>query len=219
MNAAIRRRPPIEFWFDFGSNYSYLAAQRIETLAGAAGFEVAWRAFLLGPIFREFGWETSPFVLQKEKGAYVWRDMERQCVKYGLPWRRPSVFPRLALLPARVVAAHPGAPWIGAFCRAVMQQNFVADQDINTESVVRQALAAAGADPDLALTAASADAAKQALRARTAEARERGVFGAPTFFIADEMFWGNDRLEDAVEYASRLVPEDLSPRNPIEAAE
>lgn len=82
----------IEFWFEFGSNYSYLSALRIDALARAAGVEVLWRPFLLGPIFRELGWSSSPFVLQPAKGRYVWRDMEREAAKYDLPWRRPSVF-------------------------------------------------------------------------------------------------------------------------------
>jgi 2-hydroxychromene-2-carboxylate isomerase len=194
----------IEFWFDFGSNYSYLAAQRIEALATGAGLAVAWRAFLLGPIFREFGWDTSPFVLQKEKGAYMWRDMERQCAKYGLPWRRPSVFPRLALLPARVVSAHPRAPWLGAFCRAVTRQNFALDQDINAVEQVRAALVEAGVEAEAVLAAAASDATKAMLRALTAEARARGIFGAPTFFARGEMFWGNDRLEDAIACATAL---------------
>ncbi|MDM5181206.1 DsbA family protein, partial [Massilia sp. DJPM01] len=73
--------PQLAFWFDFGSNYSYLSTMRIEALAAAQGVRVLWKPFLLGPVFKSFGWNTSPFVLQKEKGAYVWRDMQRQCDK------------------------------------------------------------------------------------------------------------------------------------------
>ena len=84
----------LEFWFEFASTYSYLSVMRIDGLTRAAGLRIAWRPFLLGPIFRSFGWSTSPFLLQKEKGAYAWIDMERQCRKFGLPWRRPTAFPR-----------------------------------------------------------------------------------------------------------------------------
>src|SRR5579859_2856335 len=80
----------LDFWFDFASPYSYLAAARIEDLYP----EIRWRPFLLGPIFKSFGWDSSPFLLQKEKGAHMWIDMERQCRKYGLDWRKPSEFPR-----------------------------------------------------------------------------------------------------------------------------
>ena len=76
--------PEIEFWFEFGSNYSYLSVMRIEDAARRRGVRIVWKPFLLGPIFRALGMETSPFVLQKEKGAYVWQDMVRQCRKYGL---------------------------------------------------------------------------------------------------------------------------------------
>ncbi|WP_266160873.1 DsbA family protein, partial [Dyella silvatica] len=67
--------PMIEFWFEFGSNYSYLSLMRIEALAAEHGVALAWRPFLLGPIFKSFGWDSSPFVLQQAKGAYVWHDM------------------------------------------------------------------------------------------------------------------------------------------------
>ncbi len=82
--------PEIEFWFEFGSNYSYLSVMRIEDAAQRHGVRIVWKPFLLGPIFRALGMETSPFVLQKEKGAYVWQDMVRQCRKYGLRWVQPS---------------------------------------------------------------------------------------------------------------------------------
>ncbi len=85
--------PLIEFWFEFASNYSYLSVMRIEREAARHEVSVQWRPFLLGPIFQSFGWTTSPFVLQPWKTEYVWRDMARQCRKYGLAWQRPSTFP------------------------------------------------------------------------------------------------------------------------------
>src|SRR4051812_25736200 len=92
----------VEFWFDFASNYSYLSMLRMRALAAAAGVTIVLKPFLLGPIFKSLGWDNSPFVLQEMKGAYVWRDMQRQADKYGLAWRRPSVFPRNGLLAARI---------------------------------------------------------------------------------------------------------------------
>jgi len=199
MNAAAA--PRLEFWFEFGSNYSYLALMRIEGLAHQAGVEIAWKPFLLGPVFRELGWPESPFVVQKEKGRYVWRDMVRQAEKYDLPFSRPSVFPRLSVLPARVALCGAQQAWIGAFCREVMLQNFLYDLDINDEENVRRALRHAGADPEQVLPHAGSEPNKLALRRQTEEARRRGIFGAPMFFVGDEMFWGNDRLEDALEWA------------------
>jgi 2-hydroxychromene-2-carboxylate isomerase len=193
----------IEFWFDFGSNYSYLSMLRIRDLAAAAGVQVALKPFLLGPIFKSLGWETSPFVLQAAKGRYVWRDMARQCAKHGLRWRQPSVFPRNGLLAARVALQGAGAPWEFAFCAQVMLANFADDREIGDEAVIADILAGLNVDVEATLTAARTDACKAALRARTADAQARGIFGAPTFFVGDEMFWGNDRLEDALALARR----------------
>jgi 2-hydroxychromene-2-carboxylate isomerase len=192
----------IEFWFDFGSNYSYLSMMRIRRLAAEAGVRIVLKPFMLGPIFKSLGWETSPFVLQTMKGNYVWRDMERQCAKYGLRWQRPSVFPRNALLAARVALQGEGQSWLDAFCEQVMLANFADDREIGDEAVIHGILAGLGADAAAILAAAGTDACKAALRARTAEAQARGIFGAPMFFVGDEMFWGNDRLEDAFAHAT-----------------
>ena len=92
----------IDFWFEFGSTYSYPAAMRIEELAGARGVDVNWRPFLLGPIFRDQGLTDSPFNLHAAKGRYMWRDLERTGETLGIPFRRPSRFPRNGLLAARI---------------------------------------------------------------------------------------------------------------------
>ena len=190
----------IEFWFDFGSNYSYLSMMRIRRAAAAANLRVELKPFMLGPIFKSLGWETSPFVLQKLKGDYVWHDMRRQCVKYGLRWQRPSVFPRNALLAARIALQGEGSCWLEDFCEQVMLANFADDRDVGDEAVLAGILAGLGADSAGIIAAAKTDACKAALRARTADAQARGIFGAPMFFVGDEMFWGNDRLEDAIAY-------------------
>ncbi len=190
----------IEFWFDFGSNYSYLSVMRIEAEAAARGVSIDWRPFLLGPIFRALGFDNSPFVLQKEKGAYVWKDMERQCRKYGIALTRPSVFPRAALLALRVALLGAQREWIAAYCREIMQQNFVHDRDIGSVEVVSEALAKLGLPAQQIIAEAQSDANKLRLREQTEVAASKGIFGAPTFFVGDEMFWGNDRLEDALDF-------------------
>ncbi|MFM0525338.1 2-hydroxychromene-2-carboxylate isomerase [Paraburkholderia strydomiana] len=190
----------IEFWFDFGSNYTYLSVMRIEAEAAARGVSVDWRPFLLGPIFRALGFDNSPFVLQKEKGAYVWKDMERQCRKYGIALTRPSVFPRAALLALRVALLGAEREWIAAYCREIMQQNFVHDRDIGSIEVVSEALAKLGLPAQQIVAEAQSDANKLRLREQTEAAASKGIFGAPTFFVGDEMFWGNDRLEDALDF-------------------
>ena len=200
--------PEIEFWFDFGSNYSYLSVMRIEALAAARGVRIAWRPFLLGPIFRDLGFDDSPFVLQKEKGAYVWKDMERQCRKYGIPLKRPTVFPRAALLAMRVALFAADREWIAGYCRKIMQLNFADDRDIGSMEVVSEALAELGLPAGQIVADAQSDANKLRLREQTAAAAARGIFGAPTFFVGREMFWGNDRLEDALDYCESSTPRD-----------
>ena len=196
--------PEIEFWFEFGSNYSYLSVMRIEEEARRHGVRIAWKPFLLGPIFRALGMENSPFVLQKEKGAYVQQDMARLCRKYGLaPWVKPSVFPRLGVLPLRIALLGVDEPWIGAFCRKVMELNFVRDQDINQPEQMVPIVAELGLSTLDLTERAQSEPIKTRLRDQTEQARAKGIFGAPTFFVGTEMFWGNDRLDDALLFAAK----------------
>src|ERR1700757_3216201 len=101
----------IDFWFDFGSTYSYPAALRIAPLAQAAGVSVRFRPFLLGPIFKAQGWSTSPFNLYPAKGRHMWRDLERSCAELQLAFRRPDPFPQNSLLAARVALVGLDQPW------------------------------------------------------------------------------------------------------------
>jgi len=198
--------PEIEFWFEFGSNYSYLSVMRIEDSAARRGVTVKWKPFLLGPIFKSLGWDSSPFVLQKEKGEYVWQDMARLCHKYGLPWTRPTTFPRLALLPMRVALLGAEQPWMADYCRMTMMLNFAEDQDINAPEQVAGILTELGLPAGRIIDEAQGEANKLLLRQQTETARARGIFGAPTFFVRGEMYWGNDRLDDALSAAARPVP-------------
>ena len=195
----------IEFWFEFGSNYSYLSVMRIEDSAARRGVAVKWKPFLLGPIFKSFGWDSSPFVVQKEKGEYMWQDMARQCSKYGLPWTRPSTFPRIALLPMRVALLGAEQPWMADYCRMTMMLNFAEDQDINAPEQVAGVLNELGLPAAKIIAEAQGERNKLLLRQQTESARARGIFGAPTFFVGKEMFWGNDRLDDALALAARRV--------------
>lgn len=203
MDSSISPKPVIDFWFEFGSNYSYLSVMRIEREATLAGVDIRWQPFLLGPIFQSFGWSTSPFVLQKEKGRYTWRDMERQCRRQGIPWVMPTRFPRPAILPLRVALLGVDEPWMAGYCRRVMTLNFARDQDIDSPEAVGAVLDEMGLPREELLARAVTDANKLRLREQTERARALGIFGAPTFFVGDEMFWGNDRLDEALEFCVR----------------
>lgn len=191
----------LEIWFEFASTYSYLTVARAEDMLTKAGIAYMWRPFLLGPIFRERGMETSPFVLDPGKGAYMWRDVARRAALYGLPFQRPDIFPMNGLAAARVMTAALDETWCGAFARAVFEAQFARGADISQPGVLAEALEACGVVAQPWLDRAEQTETKLRLRALTDEARARGLFGAPSFLVGDELFWGDDRLEDAVAWA------------------
>lgn len=195
----------IEFWYEFGSTYSYPAAMRVERLAQQAGVTVEWRPFLLGPLLHgQQGLTDSPFNAFPVKGDYMWRDLQRVCDLEGLPLVHPSQFPRNGLLAARVAICGLEDGWAPAFSRAVYQANFVDDQDISKAEVLAPLIASVGAGPDEVLAAAATDPVKARLKDYVRQAQARGLFGAPSFVTADgELFWGNDRLEQALDWAVR----------------
>lgn len=193
--------PRIELWFEFASTYSYPAAMRAERVAAEHGCEVVFEPFLLGPIFRAQGWNDSPFNLYPVKGRYMWRDLARICDERGIPFRRPSQFPRNGLLAARVACAAQGERFLPAFVRNVYGANFAHDRDISEPSVVSECLEGLVSDPGRWLQQAETPETKARLRANTERAAALGLFGAPSFVVGDELFWGNDRLEQALRWA------------------
>jgi 2-hydroxychromene-2-carboxylate isomerase len=195
--------PTLDVFFEFASTYSYPATSRVEALCAAADVPMRWRPFLLGPIFRGQGWNDSPFNVYPVKGQYMWRDMERICGKLDLPLQRPTQFPRNGLLAARVACAVAAESWCGDFVRAMYRANFAEDRDIARPEVVGAVLEALGQKPEPILERAGTQETKDRLRLETDEAVRLGVFGAPSFVVDGELFWGNDRLEDALAWARR----------------
>ena len=194
----------LDFWFDFASTYSYPAALRIRPLAREAGVAVRFRPFLLGPIFKSQGWDTSPFNLYPAKGRHMWRDLERLCADLSLPFRRPEPFPQNSLLAARTALVGLDEPWGEEFCVAVFRAEFADGRRIDDPGTMAEILGGLKVAAAPVLAAAQADESKARLRAQTEEAQRRGLFGAPTFSTADgELFWGNDRLERALLWAKQ----------------
>jgi 2-hydroxychromene-2-carboxylate isomerase len=194
----------LDFWFEFASTYSYPAAMRIAPLAREAGVAVRFRPFLLGPIFAAQGWTTSPFNLFPAKGHHMWRDLERTCSDVGLPFRRPEPFPQNSVLASRVALVGLDADWGEEFCRAVYRAEFAEGRRIDDPDTIRAILSALNVEPASAMTMAQSSTVKDKLRAETGKAQELGIFGAPTFITTGgELFWGNDRLEQALNWASR----------------
>jgi 2-hydroxychromene-2-carboxylate isomerase len=195
-------RPRLEFWYEFASTYSYLSAMRIETLAAGAGVEVVWKPLLLGPIFRAQGWDTSPFNIFPAKGRYMVRDMERLAADRGLRFRLPSPFPQNSLHAARLALIGLGEGWGAAFTRAVYEAEFADGANIGDKRVLAGLLTRLGLDAGLLLARSETPETKQRLRQQTEEAQELGIFGAPSFLIRGDLFWGDDRLEQALAAAA-----------------
>jgi 2-hydroxychromene-2-carboxylate isomerase len=192
----------LTFWFDFASTYSYLAAMRADKACEQAGVTLTYKPFLLGPIFHELqGIKDSPFNVQPVRGKYMWRDLERLCLKYGLPWQKQTVFPRNSVLAARVALCAGEA--IGPLTKAIFSANFAQDRDIDDPEVLRQIVESIGGDGKQALELSQTPEVKAQLRANTTEAQRLGIFGAPDFIVDGELFFGHDRMDDAIAWASK----------------
>lgn len=199
---------PVTFWFEFASPYSYLSAMRVDAEAQARGVDVSWKPFLLGPIFQDQGWNTSPFSIYLAKGQNMWRDVERRAEKFAIPFRRPTAddprsFPQHSVLAARAAIAALHEPWGRDFCRRVFQAEFVRGLDISNPNVIGDCIDSAGGVDQTYLHMAHSNTQKATLRGHVEQAQELGIFGAPTFSVDGELFWGDDRLIDALDWALR----------------
>lgn len=212
MAVAVRSRVPrdadaspptqIEFWFDFGSPYGYFASKTVEMIAAANGCSVTWRPFLLGPVFGATG--MSALSEMPLRGDYAKHDWERLARGMNLPFRLPTKHPIGAAAPCR--AYYWIARYLGGkekrFAQAVFDAYFEEDRDVSDQSVTIEIAARMGIDPVSLNAAMNGGAAKRWVRAATAEALRRGIFGSPFFIVDGEPFWGQDRLPMIEEWIS-----------------
>jgi 2-hydroxychromene-2-carboxylate isomerase len=196
--------PILDFWFECASTYSYPAAMRAGPLAQDAGVHLRWRPFLLGPIFQAQGWTTSPFNLYPAKGRNMWRDLQRICGDLGIPFERPHPFPQSTLLAARVALVALTQSWGEDYCRAIYRAEFGEARNLEDTRTIAGVLEDLGQNASAILERAQSTENKEQLRANTAEAQRLEIFGSPSFVTEDgELFWGNDRLEAALKWATR----------------
>lgn len=184
----------IDFYFDFSSSYSYLALPGLERLAQERGIEINWIPIALGVVFKVH--EHAPPSPDSPKGRYVWRDVMRTAELNGQPYQWPKPFPYNSMTAARVywhIAATDADKAID-WAKAVFQTAFGEGRDCSSPEVLAEVAERLGLDPESTLAATGEDAVKARLKEVTGQAMQRGVFGAPTFFLGDEMYWGNDRL-------------------------
>jgi len=184
----------IEFWFDFGSPYSFLSAMRISSQRKE---NILWKPFLLTMVFDQVGWYGALSHSSPEKKQYVWRDIERTSSKFGFAFKPPSRFPRLGKAATAIGAYGIDRDWQPLFCRDVFQLNFQYDIDIDSPEVIRELLEKYDVQDDFCYEILNNPSLADLInRSESEAALEKGVFGSPTFFSSGEMYWGNDRLKD-----------------------
>ena len=184
-----------EFWFDFGSPAAYLAFTQIPSIEVETGAKAIYCPLLLGGVFQATG-NHSPATIPA-KGKYIFNDFNRFAKRYGVPFNNNPYFPinTLLLMRAATGMLQRYPEQFSAYCNAVFQAIWVDTLNMNDPATVGAALLKVGFDPQQLTTLANDQATKDALKASTTEAVSRGVFGAPTFFVDDQMFWGQDRLD------------------------
>jgi len=192
--------PRLEYFFDYVSPFAYLADTQLPALLERTGAEIVYRPFFLGGVMQAS--KNSPPINVPNKGRYMFTEIERWSRRYGVPANPNPHFPVNTLQAMRAAIAALDEPRFAAFHRAMFRGVWVDGQNLGDAAVLQTAIDAAGLDAAALLARTADPAVKDALRRNSEEAVERGAFGAPTFFVGDEMFWGNDRL-DFVEQALR----------------
>jgi 2-hydroxychromene-2-carboxylate isomerase len=192
----------LDFWFEYGSTYTYLTVARIHATATRYGIEVNWRPFLLAPIMIEQGLTQGPFRPFPKKLHYMWRDLERRAATHGLPYRKPSHYPPNTLLTARVGILAATEGWCREFTERSFALHWTEDCPIGSDGNLSATLKALGKDAATVLVQAQSAGNKERLRSSTEEAKAIGIFGSPSFVAQGELFWGDDRLEDALAWAA-----------------
>lgn len=185
----------LEFFFDYGSPYSYLASTQVEAVCSRAGAELSWRPFLLGAVLKATGTGEPEAIGSMYKARYLLKDLGDWCRHYGLPeFVLPEAFPLNALKADRLglVALEQGK--IAAYTQAVYRAAFVQGQDLSQSQVLTRVLEEVGMDPQASFQRMLSQDIKDRLRQNTDDAVTRGAYGAPTFFVEADMFFGNDRL-------------------------
>lgn len=192
----------IDFWFSIGSTYTYLTVMRLAEIQQSTGIEFCWRPFSVRQIMIEQ--DNIPFRTKPVKAAYMWRDIERRAEMYGLPAHVPVPYPLAAWDTANRVAVLAAAEgWVGDYSRATYRRWFQEGIEPGSEPNLSDSLREIGRDPSRVIASAATPEIGAAYETATSMARALGIFGSPTFAVGHELFWGDDRLDDAIAWHRR----------------
>lgn len=193
----------IEFWFSIGSTYTYLSVARLVEVERELGVTFSWQAFSVRRIMREM--DNVPFPASKQvKVDYMWRDIDRRAQMYGFKARVPAPYPLKEFdLANRIAVLGMQEGWCADYVRATYRRWFTAGLEAGSEPNVSESLAEAGQDPERVLASAASEEVTQAYSDQTDLAQAKGIFGSPTFVVDGELFWGDDRLDDAIAWAGQ----------------
>lgn len=190
---------PIQFWFSIGSTYTYLTVARLPPVEAETGLSFDWRPFSVRAIMVEQN--NIPFRDKPIKAAYMWRDIERRAGKYNLPVKVPAPYPLKEFdLANRVAVLGAREGWCATYVQAAYRRWFVEGLEAGSEPNLSQSIREAGQNPDRVIAQANSEAIGAAYEAATNEARALNIFGAPSFVVGGEIFWGDDRLDDAIAW-------------------
>ena len=191
----------IDFFFFLGSTYTYLTVMRIEDVAREAGIEVRWRPFNVRAIMREQ--DNNPFMTKPVKMRYMWRDLERRAARHGIAFDRSPEYPiDPELLANRVATVAAAEGWCREYVTAAYRGWFLDRQLPHDPAHLNRTLEQLGQDPERVIELADSGETAKAFEGATDKARALGIFGSPSFAVGSEIFWGDDRLEDALDWCA-----------------
>jgi 2-hydroxychromene-2-carboxylate isomerase len=199
----MQAKSEIDFWFTMGSTYTYLTVMRLPEVQRESDVEFRWRPFHLLTILQEM--KHVPFADKPAKARYMWRDIERRAEMYQIPVRVPAPYPiKQSIVANRVAIVGLQEGWGEDFVRAAYRRWFQLGQESGSEPNLSESIRDVGQSPERVLKHAGADQIDRVLESETSEARRLGIFGSPTFVVGNELFWGDDRLTDAISWYERL---------------
>lgn len=182
----------VEFYYDLGSPYSYLVSTQIERICEKYGAELEWRPFLLGGVLKETG-NRAPLEVPNKR-TYMVKDLANWAKHYGVQLNFPDLFPLNSVKPMRGALAAKEKGKIRDYTHNLFRLYWIEGKDLSQDEILKSAVSEIGMDANCFLQRIGEQDIKDKLRDETAEAVRRGAFGAPTFYVDEKMFWGNDRL-------------------------